>query len=160
VRFLLINTDYLDFLTWLYRQHPGLDTQTFEEQVRARADSLFGLADFYSLNLKQLGHEAWDIDINNEFMQRAWDRQYGPGVNGSRRWQVRLRRGFVPWLSRTERDWFYEILRAQIKFYRPDVLLTQTIDIDAAFLREMKLRRLLVGRHLDLFDPQPEMLRQ
>ena len=81
-------------------------------------------------------------------MQKAWDRQHRPGVNGSRRWQFCLRRGFVPWLSLTERNWFYEILRAQIKFYRPDVLLTHTIDIDAAFLREMKpYVRLLVGSH-------------
>ena len=148
MRFLLLSTDYPDFLTSLYRQHPGLDTQTYEEQVRARTDSLFGLADFYSRNLKQLGHEAWDIDVNNEFMQKAWGRQHAPGLNGSRRWQFRLRRGFVPWLSRMERDWFYDILRAQIKFYRPDVLLTHTIDIDDTFLREMKpYVRLLVGSH-------------
>jgi hypothetical protein len=42
----------------------------------------------------------------------------------------------------------YDILRAQIQTYKPDVLLTHWIDIDATFLREMKpYVRLLVGSH-------------
>jgi len=27
VRFLLLNTDYPEFLRWLYAQHPGLEAQ-------------------------------------------------------------------------------------------------------------------------------------
>ena len=69
MRFLLLSTDYGDFLKWLYREHPGLDTQPYQEQARVRAASLFSLADFYSQNLRQLGHEAWDVDVNNECMQ-------------------------------------------------------------------------------------------
>ena len=77
MKFLILNTDYHDFLSWLYGQQPGLEKQPYEEQMRVRAKSLFGVADFYSRNLHKLGHEAWDIHANNEFMQKAWAREHG-----------------------------------------------------------------------------------
>jgi len=44
--------------------------------------------------------------------------------------------------------WFYDILAAQIKHYRPDVLLNQDLALDIDFLSEMKAHvRLLVGQH-------------
>ena len=72
MRFLILNTDYPAFLRWLYAQQPELEQRSYEEQMRVRAESLFGVADFYSSNLRKLGHEAWDIHTNNESMQRAW----------------------------------------------------------------------------------------
>ena len=77
IRFLIINADYPDFLRWLYAQHPRLEQQPYEEQMRVRMDSLFGVADFYSSNLCKLGHEAYDIYANNEFAQKAWARGSG-----------------------------------------------------------------------------------
>ncbi len=59
MRFLILNTDYPDFLRWLYTQHPGLEKQPYEEQMRVRVESLFGVAHFYSSNLHKLGHEVW-----------------------------------------------------------------------------------------------------
>ena len=148
MRFLHVSTDYRDFLASLYAQYPGLGMRPYEEQARVRAESLFSLADFYSSNLRKLGHEAWDVDVNNEFMQKAWGRQQGLKLNGHGRWEFRLRRGIVPWVSRVNDAWFYDILRAQIKFYKPDVLISQWIYLDPAFLREMKPHvRLLVGSH-------------
>jgi len=61
LKFLIFNTEYPDFLRWLYAQHPGLEKQPYEEQMWVRNESLFGVADFYSSNLRKLGHEAWDI---------------------------------------------------------------------------------------------------
>jgi spore maturation protein CgeB len=125
-----------------------LDQAAYEEQARVRVESLFGLADFYSANLRKLGHEAWDVDVNNRFMQYAWAREHGLRLKEGRRWKFRLRRGFVPWLSLTEDGWLYDILRAQITSYRPDVLLTHWIGLDSSFLREMKSHvRLVVGSH-------------
>jgi spore maturation protein CgeB len=148
MRFLLLSTDYPGFLRWHYNQHPGLEKQPYEEQARARAASLFSLADFYSENLRQLGHEAWDVDVNNEFMQKAWARQHGLKVDARGPWQFRLRRGLVPWVSRSTDRWMYDVLREQIRFYKPDVLLTHWIGLDRAFLREMKPHvRLMVGSH-------------
>jgi len=148
MRFLLLSTDYPDFLTWHYGAHPGLDQQPYEVQSLARAESLFSLADFYSSNLRKLGHEAWDVDVNNEPMQKAWGRQHDLRVDDAGPWQFRLRRGFVPWATRTNSAWFYDVLAAQIKFYKPDVLLSHWIGLDSAFLREMKpYVGLFVGSH-------------
>jgi len=38
MRFFILNTDYPEFLRWLYAQHPGLEKQPYEEQMRARMD--------------------------------------------------------------------------------------------------------------------------
>ena len=51
MKFLIINTDYPDFLHWLYAQHPGLEDRSYKEQLDARSESLFGVADFYSSKL-------------------------------------------------------------------------------------------------------------
>ncbi len=44
MRFLILNTDYPEFLRWLYAQYPGLEKQPYEEQTRVRVErpSAFG----------------------------------------------------------------------------------------------------------------------
>jgi len=150
MKFLILNTDYLEFLRWLYAQHPGLEKQSYEEQMRVRMESLFGVADFYSSNLRKLGYEAWDIHANNEFMQKKWAEEHGVRFSPDYEWRFRLRRGIIPWISRVRSwKWKYEILAAQIKYYKPDILLNQAMDgISGRFLKEMKpYVRLLVGQH-------------
>lgn len=165
-RFLILNTDYSEFLHWLYAQHPGLEKQSYEEQMRTRVESLFGVSDFYSSNLRKLGHEAWDIHANNEFMQKAWAREHGMRVEEPalmlQRWQRTLQR--AQWVAaltplrylkpllrpvlRSLDSWIYDILAAQIKYYKPDILLNQGMStISASFLREMKpYVQLLIGQ--------------
>jgi len=43
-----MNTDYHEFLNWLYVQNRGLEQQPYEVRMRARNESLFSTADFYS----------------------------------------------------------------------------------------------------------------
>ena len=38
-KFLIIDTDYSDFLRWLYARHPRLEKQPYEEQMRVRSES-------------------------------------------------------------------------------------------------------------------------
>ena len=149
MRFLIISTDYPAFLKWLYGQNPGLEVESYENQERARAESLFSLANFYSSNLRRLGHEAWEINANNEYMQKAWVRQHECKVKLDRRWEFRLRRGVVPWVSRVPEDrWIYDILAAQINHYKPDVLVNYDMRLSGRFFREMKPQvRLVVGGH-------------
>lgn len=171
MRILILNTDYTEFLHWLYAEHPGLERQTYENQMDARNNSFFGVADFYSSNLRKLGWEAWDIHANNALLQQTWAREHGVDVSsGSVRWQQqrlalqrvvsiagktplrRLRTLVRPALSYLSVDsrqsWFHDILAAQIKYYKPDILLNQAMDaIGGSFLREMKpYSRLLVGQ--------------
>jgi len=176
VKFLILNTDYPEFLRWLYAQHPGLRSQPYEEQMRVRSESLFGVADFYTSNLCKLGHEAWDIHADNEFMQKVWAREHSirieeptPAEQRARTVLLRARRIaaktplrylkplFRPVSRALYRDqrWSYDILAAQIKHYKPDVLLNQAMGgISNRFLKEMKPHvRLLVG---EIASPLPQ----
>jgi spore maturation protein CgeB len=148
VTFLILNVDYPEFLQWHYGRHPGLGEKSYDEQLTLRDHSLFGDPYACASNLRKLGHEAFDIHANNEFMQKTWAREHGLTVADSQ-WKFRLRRGMVPWVSRIPRAWFYAVLAAQIKYYKPDVLLNQAVDnISGAFLREVKSHvRLVVGQH-------------
>lgn len=149
MKFLILNGDYPQFLSWLYKKHRGLGDATYDEQMRVRKESLFGVADFYSSNLKKHGHEAWDIHANNELLQRAWAVEHGLEIPDLE-WKLSLKKGIVPWISRLKnRSWFYRVLKEQIQYYRPDILLNQEMSwISTSFLREMKSHvRLLIGQH-------------
>lgn len=156
MRFLVVNTDYTDFLVDLYKRSPGLADAPFEAQMGVRMATLFGVADFYSRALRELGHEAVDIHANNEAAQRAWAREHGVDVRPKRR-QLRMRRGWVPWVSPVQDErWKYQILEAQIRFYRPDVLLNQAMDdlLPDTFAPVRSSIRQLVGQHAA--TPLPE----
>jgi spore maturation protein CgeB len=58
----------------------------------------------------------------------------------------------------TNRQWVYQIMRAQIKHYHPDVLLNQTMDaVSIDFLRQIKpYVKLLVGEHAATRLPETE----
>lgn len=149
MRILVLNTDYPVFTEWLYRVHPGLETKPYEEQQRARMDSLFGVADFYSKNLQNLGHESWTISADNEYLQRAWASEHGVPLPPKFAWKLTRRKRIIPWLVREpDMSWFYDVLAAQIRFYQPDVLLNLAlVHIDAEFLSRMRgSAKLLVGQ--------------
>jgi hypothetical protein len=40
MKFLILNTDYPEFLCWLYAQQPGLEKQPYEEQRQSFITSL------------------------------------------------------------------------------------------------------------------------
>jgi len=108
----------------------------------------FGTADFYSFNLQQFGHEATEVVTNCEELQRQWANEHGIKLDENRKWELARRRG-VPWLRRAKRtDWFYTVLAAQVKQYRPDVLYVQDMnEVSAIFLHEMRPHvRLIVGQ--------------
>ena len=179
MKLLILNTDYREFLRWLYAQHPGLEEQSYEEQMRERVESLFGVADFYSSNLRKLGHETYDIHANNEFMQKAWMREHGikieeptPLRQGTRqavqlvknmaaKMPLRYLKPLLRPIARSLNEpptWFYDILATQIKHYKPDVLLNHDLgSISSRFLKEIKpYVRLLVGQHAATRLPDTE----
>lgn len=170
MKFLILNTDYPEFLRWLYAHHPELESQPYDKQMQVRVESLFGVADFYSSNLRKLGHEAWDIHANNEFMQRAWAREHGIHIDEQIQVEGHIRtifkrasgiatktplhylKPFLQWMFgslASQPSWFYNILAAQIEHYKPDVLLNQDMSgISSHFLKEAKpYVRLIVGQH-------------
>lgn len=150
MKILIVNTDYIGFLLDLYATIPGLAEAPYSVQMGARINSLFGVADFYSSNLRDLGHESWDIFANNESMQRAWAKEHGISVETDCAWPVKRLMKVAPWFSRKYTcRWMYGVLEAQIKHYKPDVLLNQSMDgIPSSFFKKIKPHiGLLVGQH-------------
>jgi hypothetical protein len=148
MKFLVINHDHPQFQRWFYSMLEGAESKSYDELLALRHASLFGLAGFYSTNLRKLGYEAWDVRVNDEILQKAWARDNGESVasettvgRGSRAFVERFRhlgahpaaRRLKPLLSpvvrRFSRDKaMYSILKAQIDRYQPDVILNQAVD--------------------------------
>ena len=158
MRILVLNADYPRFLTWLYRDRPGLENASYAEQMAARNASLFGVADFYSRNFAAVGHTAAEIHVNNASLQTAWAREHGmpmerplaaatggPALPG---WLQRAVAPFKPMLRPLARKvglsprldaQSQKILLAQIEDFRPDVVLNQdTFYVDTGLMRRIK----------------------
>ena len=56
-RFLILNTDYPEFLRWLYAKHPGVEKHPYEEQMWVRTESLPD--SIIPLSFKALLLEVW-----------------------------------------------------------------------------------------------------
>lgn len=155
MRILILNTDYSRFLEALYVAQPGLRQASYAQQMQARNDTLFGVADFYSRNFCALGHEAAEVHVNNQFLQYAWARENDismappAATNHASETKVRLPRILAPArpllrpLIQTLRPfrmpkWEERILTAQVEAFRPDVILNQSME----YVRSPVLRRL------------------
>src|SRR5678815_928763 len=139
MRILILDTYYPPFLSSLYARLPHLGSQPYAEQLRLILDQRFGTSDFYSSNLNKLGHEATEIIVNCEPLQRTWAAENGLPLDDKAHWSLR-RRGQIPWPVRSKSsDWLYKVLARQISDYRPDVLYVQDMNlISDAFIAEMK----------------------
>lgn len=150
MRFLILNTDYDLFLRALY-QDVGLRRAPYAEQMAARAESLFGVADFYSDGLRGLGHDASDVYLNNVFAQAAWARENGLDdvaalaergdrdgtkvLRARRRLAALMGIGAATDLQRA----LAEIFAAQVEAARPDVLIVQDVGMfDAQALKRLR----------------------
>ena len=168
MKVLVINHDHPQFQRWFYSTLSDVDSKSYDELIALRHASLFGLAGFYSSNLRSLGHEAWDVRMNDEILQKAWARDHDTAVagettvgRGSRTFVERFRylgahpaaRRFKPILRPIVRRFsgdktMYGILKAQIDYYRPDVILNQAVDhVADDFLASVRQSvRLVVGQ--------------
>ena len=154
MRILILDTYYKDFLTHWYSRNPQASSLPYDQQWRALQDQCFSTADFYSSNLIQLGHEAVEIIINCEPLQRQWAAEKGLSVDGGVR--ANLQRGVRRLLRRTSYDhWFYPIVAAQIRDFRPDVLYVQDMNsLSGQFLREIKpYTKIVAGQIASPMDP-------
>lgn len=148
MRFLIIDSDYPVFVRSLYEGRPGLEREPYAVQLQARTDSLFGVTSFYAANLRALGHEADEVHLNLEPLQRAWASEHGVHVPHAE--PVHRRLGLRLGLPRRRAKGQLErILEAQVRSTRPDVLLVQDVPaVDPRFLRSLKAHvGLLAGEH-------------
>jgi hypothetical protein len=78
MRLLIANTDYPAYLKAMYSGSGNrLAAMSYQDQLRTRRDSLFGVSSFYADALSRQGHPAMEVYINNGHMQRRWLRERG-----------------------------------------------------------------------------------
>ncbi|HEV7765497.1 MAG TPA: glycosyltransferase [Thermoanaerobaculia bacterium] len=107
------------YLSSFYRARPILAREDYATQHAALMHDAFGSADFWTAALAALGHVTTDLIITAEPLQRAWAREND-----------------TPWPAT---QWEFAIARAQIRAFRPDVLLVADYSfVDAAFLRQLR----------------------
>ena len=147
MRFLILNTDYPEFLRSYYALHPDLQTRSHDEQMRIRNESFFGLADAFSSNFVDAAtRHGKSMSITSSC------KRPGRGSTGSVWVPAVVERNSATAASlsvaasrRQLAHWTSS--RQQIAHYHPDVVLNQAIEgISAEFLQERKSHvRLLVG---------------
>ncbi|MFN6199252.1 MAG: glycosyltransferase [Aphanizomenon sp.] len=100
-----LTTFYGSYLYQFYQINPDFKKQTFVEQQNALFADLFGWSDFLAKNLINLGYEAIQIVGNAEFIQKQWAIEYEQRY--------------------VENNWIYDIVKAQIKQFNPDILFIE-----------------------------------
>lgn len=130
MRILIVDTAYPAFLAAHYDRAPELAREPYERQWRALMDTFFGTADSYSHYLRAAGHEAHEVVVNCEPLQRAW-----AAAHLSRRAALRRR------LRRRE------LVLDQADWFEPDVVYVQNLSmLRPEVLRKLGRGRLLAGQ--------------
>ena len=138
-----MDTYYNEFLNGFYSEQSSHKDDSYRGAWRDLMDQCFGTSDFYSANLKELGWEAHEVVANCVPLQRKWARDHN----------LRLWAGYPVqcWLGGTK-QWLSAVVRAQIKWFKPDVLYVQDLSWpDRQLLLWAKSKvPLLVGQHASL----------
>jgi spore maturation protein CgeB len=174
MKFLILNVYNTPFVDDLYRRSPGLEERPYLEQLQMHTSKGFHTGDFYSMNLKRLGHEAEDVVINSFTLQQQWATENNfightlvPAVPAHlavtplltavarRLLPGRVRRALRNMVkvgpasrdkSLDERR--YQIVAAQVKSARPDVVINAAMPFtsDALMSQIKRHTRLLIGQ--------------
>lgn len=119
MRLLKIGIYYSAYLEQFYAHRPGLAAQDYSLQHAALMDDCFGSSNFWTSALSNLGYETCDLVANAQPMQGMWATEQG--------------------LSFDSNGWLFDITAAQIKAFRPEVLLVADYStMTADFLRYLK----------------------
>lgn len=102
MRLVRITTNYPSYLKQFYDKRSYLAEETYITQYQALMDDCFGWADFWTHAFGKLGYEVWEPVGNAEPMQKTWAREHSVSYN--------------------EQTWLDNIVTAQVKHFKPDVL--------------------------------------
>lgn len=130
MRLLKLGIYHETYLQDFYAKHSALKTQSYGIQHHALIKDAFGSSDFWTSALNKLNYETTDLIANAEFLQKKWASENDCKFN--------------------EETWLFEIAAAQIKNFRPDILLvadysTFTADFLKNVRRECPSIRLVLG---------------
>lgn len=145
--FLMVDTYYPKFLAAFREAHPASASLSYDESLGLLLAQAFGTADFYSKNLRSLGHTATDIVANDDVLQSKWAAENGLRLKPSSLVkQLASKTRYVRRFAQDDRP--QRILAEQIKRRRPEVLYFQNLMLcDPAFLRAVRpYAKLIVGQ--------------
>jgi len=130
MRLLKLGIYHPTYLQDFYAKRSELKRQPYLVQHGVLIDDCFGSSNFWTDALTELNYQTTDIIANAEFLQTTWASENGVNFD--------------------ENDWLFEIAAAQIKRFRPDVLLvadysTFTADFLKNIRRECSSVRLILG---------------
>lgn len=130
MRLLKLGIYHSTYLRDFYLKRPALREKSYEIQHQALIEDCYGSSDFWTNELEKLGYETNDIIANCESSQFNWANQNN--------------------LKFDENNWLFEIAWAQIKKFRPDVLLiadysTFTREFIRQIRRECSSIKLVLG---------------
>lgn len=157
MKILVLNTDYPAFIESIAKNNQDWLSQNYNEMTKFYFSQFFGTADYFSKNLNLLGHEAQDVVINNQYLQKQWLKENNISYcraldyfDNNRVLRTIKRKLYIPF------DWYYRAMLAQIKAYKPDVVYVQLMaHISPVFLKKIKKHcKLLVGQ---IASPLPSM---
>lgn len=159
MKFLIIDTYYDKFLEKVYKKNESLKRMPYKKQRDYLLSLFFGTSDFYSYNLKKLGHQAEDIIANDEYLQKKWAKENNIKTD-SISFLDKIKNLPLVYKILGKPEWIQEIVLAQIEKYNPDVVYMQNLSIlNPGTLRKIKRKRFLVGQ---IASPMPnkDSLRQ
>jgi len=142
MRFFIINACYKNFLNDFYNRSLEIKNASYAKQKELLLAKQFGTADFYSKNLKNLGHKAEEFIINNQILQKQWAREHNIKYRKSRFQRIPKIRSYF------KSNWMTKILEAQILEFKPDIIYNKNLGIlKPTFLEKIKkYTKLLVGQ--------------
>lgn len=154
MKFLIVDTYYPAFLKSIRKSRLTLSKKKYKDQIRYLFSMCFGTSNFYSTNLRKLGHDAEEIIANDEVLQKTWARENSLAVKNLS-FLDRLRKLPLAYKFIGRPDWVQAIAIEQIKTYRPDILYVQDLSIlnSETLKRCKKYCKLLVGQ---IASPLPE----
>jgi spore maturation protein CgeB len=150
MRIQLVTTDYPDFQTAFYHRAPELASASYSVQIAAREKSHFGIVGGYAHYLRQMGHEVAVVIANCEPIQRAWAREQGIRFSEAGARHLVMRGGVIPWVAQSATPrWRHDIVMAQVRAFRPDVLMNQAlVSVPSSLVASMRqYAGLTVGLH-------------
>ncbi|HLL73723.1 MAG TPA: glycosyltransferase [Pyrinomonadaceae bacterium] len=118
-RFQKFTTIYPAFLRQFLADNPAYERLSYRELYDKLVSTRYGWADFFANHLQNLGNEAQDLFASVEPLQKAWAKENG--------------------VSYGESSWLKDIVLAQVRAFKPDVLFLQDLYLfDQGFRQQLR----------------------
>lgn len=119
MRLLKLGIYHPTYLRDFYNEHFSLGAQDYSVQHKILIDDFYGSSNFWTTAFDKLNYVTTDIIANADFLQTAWARENDVAYD--------------------DKNWIFEIAAAQIKQFRPDILLVADYStFTSAFLRSIR----------------------